>query len=131
LKKAFLQIKAINSGETKNFDNFSCFFEFYENSFSEESLYWDHKKIVSTKSNLKFDVFSSIAKKIGVELSHYDKKQLKIDSLVNHRNSIAHGERTQIGVDEAIEYVELVRLLLEEFSTDISNIVATNNFRNN
>ena len=128
LMKSYLQMKAINNGELKKYDTFSTFWDFIDIEFMDSKLFWDHKKIVNTKSNLRYEIFCELANKLGLELVHYETKQAKIDALVNHRNSIAHGEKPRITLDEAMEYVEIVRALIENFKTDLTNSILLEKF---
>jgi hypothetical protein len=88
------------------------------------------KDSIDTGSNLSSLEFDNIAKSVGVVVDRYLHLYPYIDeSIVNRRNTIAHGERLQIGRDEFYSMTERVLELMEMYKTDLENIVATEAYR--
>ena len=129
LQRSYLHAKVGTFSDLKGIEPFANFMSFCETQFPETVLYWDPKKFISTKSNLNFDVFSDILGKIGVELAPYETKKHKIDALLSLRNSVAHGERPTITADNALEYLAIIRELIEAFKADLLNLIAEERFR--
>lgn len=68
-------------------------FEYIQRELKNEQLLVAPKYVIDTKSNLKFEVFQTIAKQIGVDISWYETKKNFINTrLLKLRNAIAHGE---------------------------------------
>ena len=77
---------------------------------------------INTESNLTSKVFSNIARSIDITIGHYETKFNMIDeSLVNRRNSIAHGEYIDLKPDKFIELVDDVLYLMRLYKTDLEN----------
>lgn len=128
LRDCYISSRLGSFGDLKNIDSLKSFMVFLENELSTDQLFWDHNKIVTTKSNLKSEIFKEIALKLGVDISKYQLKLVKIDNLVNHRNSIAHGEELILDIQSAKDYIELIRELIESYRTDLMNSIATQSF---
>jgi hypothetical protein len=129
LLNSYLMCRSVKNGELNNSQVFSDFLNDAFNFDSYEDLSWDSKKLVKTRSNLKYEVFKEILFHIGLNTSKYDLKEKKIDSLVSIRNSVAHGEKPSIDLDEATEFVGIVQDIIEGFKTDILNYISTENFK--
>ena len=129
LQRSYLHSKIGSFSDLKTIELFADFMAFCETQFPESVLYWDPKKIISTKSNLSFGVFSDILGKLGMEIAPYETKKHKIDALLGLRNSVAHGERPTITRDNALEYVAVIRELIEAFKADLLNLIAAERFR--
>ncbi|WP_437648309.1 MAE_28990/MAE_18760 family HEPN-like nuclease [Sorangium sp. So ce362] len=77
-------------------------------------------------SNLNSEVFRDFAFSVGISVSRYEPYFPLIDeSLLAKRNSIAHGEYLSIDYDSFIELSNKVLMLMEWYSIDIQNLVAT------
>lgn len=79
------------------------------------------KNIINTKSNLRYEVLEEIL--FNVDLNHHglNNKEEVIDSLVDTRNHIAHGEYKYISYDTYISFNEEILNLLERVKTIIEN----------
>lgn len=85
---------------------------------------------VNTKSNLSSSVFKNISNVIGVDWSRYSTRFNFIDSsLVERRNSIAHGEFLDLHHRSYQELSDDVVELLRWVKTDIENEASTSSFR--
>ena len=81
--------------------------------------------IIKTNSNLNSKIFIEIMATIGLDSSTYEGAYKLIDAiLLEKRNKIAHGERIEsLDLDEERYYEihEKIRVLIEQFATQISN----------
>lgn len=88
------------------------------------------QSVVSTKSNLSSNVFKNISNIIGVDWRRYSTRFNFIDSsLVERRNSIAHGEFLELSHGSYRELSDDVVELLRWVKTDIENEASTGSFR--
>jgi hypothetical protein len=77
---------------------------------------------INTESNLTSTVFSNIAQSIDIATDQYETKFNLIDeSLVNRRNSIAHGEYLDLKPAQFISLVDEVLTLMRWYKTDLEN----------
>lgn len=129
LLHAYLMCRSSKNGDLNNSQTFSEFLQDAFNFESHESLSWDPKKLVKTRSNLKYEVFKEILFNIGLKTDRYDLKEKKVDSLVTIRNSIAHGEKPSVDLGEALEFVDIVQELIEGVKIDILNYLSSENFK--
>lgn len=129
LQRTFLFSRLSTYGEIRKIESLNSFMSYCEVELPDATLQWDHKKIIQTKSNLYFEVFEDILTKIGVDKSRYETKAHKVDALVRLRNSVAHGERPTISAEDAIEYVRIVRELIDSFKTDLINLIAEEKYK--
>lgn len=80
--------------------------------------------------NLKSEVFSDIAKVIGVGLTQYEPRFTFMDvRLLKRRNEIAHGSYLDLDKASFLELVDDVLALLRMFKTDLSNQAVAGGFR--
>jgi len=70
--------------------------------FDKNILQIDSKEVVSTKSNLSFEVLTELFEKFQIEQIDNIHHQF-IEKLVMNRNAIAHGERRYTYIDEKIK----------------------------
>lgn len=85
---------------------------------------------IDTKSNLKSEVFSDIAKSLGITLSFYEPYFKLIDeSLLARRNKIAHGEFLDIDKNQFRDLADEIIKLLRQYKTDLENLCITNAHR--
>lgn len=81
-----------------------------------------YKKIVDTKSNLSSNVLLDIIAALGLDASQFSTRLKFIDTnLVNPRNHIAHGEATNLSLDEYLVLHEEVLALIEIYRNEIEN----------
>ena len=81
-----------------------------------------YKRVVDTKSNLSSTVLQDIIAALGLDGSQFATRLQFIDSnLVNPRNHIAHGEATNLNVDEYLLLHDEVITLIETFRNEIEN----------
>ncbi|MGI2138297.1 MAE_28990/MAE_18760 family HEPN-like nuclease [Shewanella baltica] len=86
------------------------------------------KNIINTKSNLKYDVFKEILFNVDLCLHGINKKKDLIDSLVDTRNHIAHGEYKYISYIDYDEFNTEILSLLERIKTIIENSAINKEF---
>jgi len=79
------------------------------------------KNIINTKSNLRYEVFKEILFNVELDNHGLNAKEELIDSLVDTRNHIAHGEYKYIAYDTYISFHNEVEALLERVKTIIEN----------
>lgn len=78
---------------------------------------WPH---ISEVGNLTFNIFSQVANVLSLETSYYTSyKALIDDSLLYHRNKIAHGEKLDLDADRYTELHREIITLIEQFKSDI------------
>lgn len=88
-----------------------------------------YKNSIRTESNLSSIVFDNIAKSVGVDVSSYLHLYPFIDeTILNKRNSIAHGESMDVGLDEFKRISDRVVDLMRMYKTDIANIACLRSF---
>lgn len=88
-----------------------------------------YRNFVDTESNLKSSVFDRIARSVGVDVNNYMHLYPFIDeTIVNKRNSIAHGEYLDIDADEYKRISDKVFELIRCYKTDIENIAVQRTF---
>lgn len=76
----------------------------------------DNNPIISTKSNPKSEILDEILKSIGVSSDIFDTKKQFIDhSLINNRNKVVHGERTEFDYNDFETLFNIVIELLENY----------------
>ncbi|VUZ28958.1 Uncharacterised protein [uncultured Comamonas sp.] len=81
-----------------------------------------YKRVIDTKSNLSSTVLQDIIAALGLDGSQFATRLKFIDSnLVNPRNHIAHGEATNLTVDEYLLLHDEVITLIETFRNEIEN----------
>lgn len=84
-----------------------------------------NENLISTNSNLNFDVFSDICLICGIGIGPYAAKQSFIDViLLKRRNAIAHGEDTFIAIEDLREIVDNTIDLIRNFGDDLDNRAA-------
>lgn len=77
---------------------------------------------INTESNLTSSVFSNIAQSIDIAIDQYETKFKLIDeSLVNRRNSIAHGEYLDLKSAQFLELVDEILILMRLYKNDLEN----------
>jgi len=85
---------------------------------------------IDTESNLTSTVFSNIAQSIDIAVDQYETKFKLIDeSLVNRRNSIAHGEYLDLNPAQFIGLVEEVLMLMRWYKTDLENAASQESYK--
>lgn len=87
-------------------------------------------KNIRTHSNLSSSVFDDILDTIGINNAFYITYFHLIDkSLLDRRNSIAHGEYLDIGAHEWNDLSKDILLIMRSLKTDIENNAALNKYR--
>ncbi|MBE3662406.1 hypothetical protein BOO91_15830, partial [Vibrio navarrensis] len=86
------------------------------------------KNIINTKSNLRYDVFKEIM--FNVDLNHhgFESKGEVINSLVDTRNHIAHGEYKNISHGTFMSFHDEVLNLLEQIKSIIENSILNKDY---
>lgn len=85
---------------------------------------------INTESNLRSSVFTNIATSIDIALDRYETKFNLIDkSLVDRRNSIAHGEYLDLKPDEFIELADEMLTLMRWYKTDLENAASLASYK--
>lgn len=89
-----------------------------------------NEDLVSTRSNLNFEVFQDICLVCGVESSTFSDKSTFIDVvLLKRRNSIAHGEGTLIEIEDLHEVSSETIALMRSFGDILENNVVLETYR--
>jgi hypothetical protein len=84
------------------------------------------KSAIKTNSNLSSEVARDIIAVLGLEYKPYEKYDITtIERLRKERNSVAHGEKQDIGPADYATLHESVLELLEIFNTQIRNAATT------
>jgi len=84
---------------------------------------------ISAQSNLSSTVFQNITRWIGIDVSQYSSRFTLIDkTLLETRNSIAHGEYLVIDAHRFEGLVTEILEILRWFKTDIENAVVQKSF---
>jgi hypothetical protein len=87
-----------------------------------ERVHIDLWPFIGEVGNLNSDLFQQIARLLSIEADSYlSYKPLIDDSLLYHRNSIAHGERLEIDSARYDELHKTVVMLIERYKTDVEN----------
>jgi hypothetical protein len=85
---------------------------------------------IRTESNLTSKVFRNIAASIDVPISQYESRFPLIDeSLVNRRNTIAHGEYLGLKPHEFISLADEVLMLMRWYKTDLENAATLESYK--
>ncbi len=96
----------------------------------QEALPMSFEGVLRTESNLKSEIFSSIVTSLGLPVEKYTPYINLIDeSLLEKRNSIAHGEHLEVDVAAFAETSEKTLMLLRWFKADIENAASTASYR--
>jgi len=87
--------------------------------------------VIDTESNLNSDVFKNIIHQLGLKYDdYYLTKELSIDgSLLQKRNSIAHGEKLDVTEDEFLDMYKMMLGLLDYFRNEIENAAVQEQFK--
>lgn len=81
-----------------------------------------YKDVIDTNSNLNWEYFEDIAFLTCVPIDSYETKKKWLDDvLLKKRNFLAHGERYKVSKNDAVEIVETVIQLIENFKDDLYN----------
>lgn len=84
---------------------------------------------IRTDSNLGSTLFEDILIRLGIPVDDYETHYNLIDtSLVQARNSIAHGDFSEIEVDHYLDLHDNIVKILRDFTTDVLNAAATRNY---
>lgn len=98
-----MKAKLSAASETNKATVFTEATEFLLNGLKDRSAI-PYKNVISTGSNLKFEIFREILCVLGLDYSIYETKRMLIDEkLLATRNSIAHGEYLQLDREEYID----------------------------
>lgn len=82
----------------------------------------DHKNVINTHSNLKFEVLEEITSCLGLDITDFEPRRKFIDSkLVDRRNHIAHGNYEDMDEEEVDELRQTVVNMMDMFKTQIEN----------
>jgi len=102
--------------------------EFFLNELNQRAEF-PKEGLIVTDSNLSSVVFERIATSLGVDVSRYDTHFLWIDeSLLERRNKIAHGKFLDVDAVQFDEIAEVVIKLLNNYKTDLANLVVTRQY---
>lgn len=81
--------------------------------------YTDDNRIITTDSNLSYELFSEILLSISIE-NQYELKKNYIDSnLLKTRHEIVHGEKTSLKSEDFITTFDIVMPIMEDFKERI------------
>jgi hypothetical protein len=83
-----------------------------------------HPDLISTGSNLNFQVLNDICLICGVDTQAFAEHEAFIDViLLKRRNSIAHGDDSTVGLDEIDSLVSTTIALMRTFKNELENRV--------
>jgi hypothetical protein len=89
-----------------------------------------NEDLVSTKSNLNFDVFTDICLVCGVPTQPFMPKSEFVDVfLLKRRNEIAHGEETLVEIEDLDELTSETVAMMRAFGDALENHVCLKNYR--
>ena len=89
-----------------------------------------NEDIVSTRSNLNFDVFTDICLVCGVPIEFFRDEATFIDVLLlKRRNAIAHGEDTMVNVEDLDTMASKTVNLMRGFGDALENRVCLGGYR--
>lgn len=89
-----------------------------------------NEDLVSTRSNLNYDVFIDICLVCGVPIGLFADQATFIDViLLKRRNAIAHGEETWIGIEDLDELTNQTLSLMRGFGNALENRVYRGDYR--
>jgi hypothetical protein len=104
------------------------FVEFMRNELGAASRF--RSRTVDTRANLSSRVLRDIVARLGLSYRPYELQEQLIDKrLVERRNTIAHGEYLDMSLPEFEQLHSEVFRLLETFTTDVLNAVASSAYR--
>lgn len=84
---------------------------------------------VDTRSNLNYEVVNELCEKFVLDIKQFSPHESIIDRLVNQRNSICHGENSNVvNSAQIIEYLDVVMELFEVIHTQLCQKVAARDF---
>ena len=86
--------------------------------------------LVSTRSNLSFEVFSDICLICGVAIHDYAEHETFVDIiLLKRRNAIAHGEETFVGIKDLDAVTARTIVLMRQFGDSLENRIYLKSYR--
>jgi len=116
-----LRAKFAELGASEKLSSASSLAEFFCTALDRQSVV-PYKRGIDTKSNLSSIVLQDIIAALGLDGTQFATRLRFIDSnLVNPRNHIAHGEATNLTVDEYLVLHDEVIVLIETFRNEIEN----------
>jgi len=87
------------------------------------------EKYIDTKSNLNSEVLKDITIKLGISYEPYELKENFIDeSFLKLRNSICHGERFDVRLNEFKDLYQEVMNLMVVFKNQLSNQICQKSY---
>ena len=87
-----------------------------------KSMKINPEKYIDTKSNLNSEVLKDITIKLGISYTPYELKENLIDeSFLSLRNSICHGEKRDVELDEFENLYHEIKDLMDTFKTQLLN----------
>lgn len=89
-----------------------------------------NEEIVSTRSNLNFEIFSSICLVCSVPTKPFEDKEAFVDVLLlKRRNAIAHGEETFLEIEDLDEITNETIALMRAFGDALENHVYLKDYK--
>lgn len=120
----------------KKYSSYARAVSFILDKAQDSKFYIDVSARVDTKSNLNYEVLSSLLNMLGVVSEHFENNQHHIDNrLLKYRNAIAHGERTDNNPDLNITFDDFSDLesriseLIDHFETLVINHVELETYK--
>lgn len=117
------------NGKLLNFANYLNIVNFFRNNSEGKSRVF-HSGMISTKSNLSYEIFEEITTLLGVDISFFEsKKQLINNKLLGKRNVIAHGEYSVIESNDYLELHDNVIEMMNSFKAQLENLACQKKYR--
>lgn len=103
--------------------------DFFINKLNDQSNL-PFKNVINTRSNLSSRILKDIITTIGLDYSPFETKETLIDkTLLDSRNTIAHGEFLKIDYEQYCELHSQILSMLEQFKTQIENAAVNKSYR--
>ncbi len=103
--------------------------KFFTTALNEPSLV-PYKDGITTRANLSSDALEEIVVTLGLDFGPFEtKRQLIDETLLDSRNTIAHGEYLTINQDRYEELSREVLAMMEDFRNQIQNAAVLKEFR--
>ncbi|NLD26156.1 MAG: hypothetical protein GX661_02220 [Acholeplasmataceae bacterium] len=116
-----LKQKFLTQYSSKAYSDFMVVAEFVRSNMATSSDF-NHRNVIDTESNLSSIIFKEIVLSLGLDYATFEGLEKLIDTkLLQKRNHIAHGEFTDIDIEDYRILHERIIAVLDNFRTQIEN----------
>lgn len=89
------------------------------------------KYMSDCESNLKFEVFLKVLKRIGLTSDSWNNFEQFIDGkILKNRNDFAHGDDLRVSESDALAVADKVIIMMNQFNNEVSNQMNTKKYLN-